>query len=152
MQLTIENKTITYDLAMQLINIAIDHAKLLDLSICIAIVDTSGNPIAFAKMDDACLIGIGTAQGKAYTAARSGLNTREFLDYLNENQVCLSSLHNEKLVLIPGGFPIYYQEKLIGGIGIGGGTGKQDEECVQIALKKMNLEPESAAILQNLQA
>ncbi|MDP3560969.1 MAG: heme-binding protein [Legionellaceae bacterium] len=78
---------------------------------------------------------MGTSQGKAYTAAISGLNTRDFLAYLNENDVSLSTLKDEKLTLIAGGLPIFYQEKLIGGIGIGGGTGKQDEECAQIVLK-----------------
>ncbi len=134
MKLILENKTISYDLAIQLVRSAMDCAKNLKLAICVAIVDTTGHLISFAKMDEACLIGIGTAQGKAYTAARSGLSTREFLHYLNENEVCINSLQDEKLVLIPGGFPIHYQETLIGGIGIGGGTGKQDEECAQFAL------------------
>lgn len=137
MQLTIENKFITYSLATLLVQAAIEHAKTLNLSICVAIVDPTGHLISFARMDDACLIGIGTAQGKAYTAARSGLNTREFLEYLNENQVCLSSLQDEKLVLIAGGFPIHHQGVLIGGIGVGGGTGKQDEACAQAALNAM---------------
>lgn len=140
MQLTIEKKFMTYELASRLIQAAIEHAKTLDISICVAIVDPTGHLIAFSKMDDCCLIGIGTSQGKAYTAARSGLNTREFLAYLNENEVCLSSLQDEKLVLIAGGIPIVHQEILIGGIGIGGGTGKQDEQCAQYALKELPLQ------------
>lgn len=135
MQLTIEKKLITYDLATRLVQVAMEHAKTLDISICVAVVDPTGHLIAFGKMDDGCLIGIGTAQGKAYTAARSGLSTREFLEYLNANEVCINSLQDEKLVLIAGGHPIFYQETLIGAIGIGGGTGKQDEECAQTALK-----------------
>ncbi|MDP3561381.1 MAG: heme-binding protein [Legionellaceae bacterium] len=135
MQITIEKKCATYELASRLIQAAIEHAKTLDISICVAIVDPTGHLIAFAKMDDCCLIGIGTAQGKAYTAARSGLNTRDFLAYLNENEVNISSLQEEKLVIIAGGLPILYQGALIGGIGIGGGTGAQDEECAQHALK-----------------
>lgn len=137
MQITIEQKQITYELASSLINAAIEHAKTLNLSICTAIVDPSGELIAFAKMDNCCLIGIGTAQGKAYTAARSGLSTRDFLAYLKENEVDLNSLKKENLVIIPGGLPILYQDALIGGIGIGGGTGEQDEECAQNALKKL---------------
>jgi glc operon protein GlcG len=139
MSLTIEKSFITYEWASKLTQAAIDHATTLGLSICVAVVDSVGNLIAFARMDDCCLIGIGTAQGKAYTAARSGLNTREFLIYLKENEVSLTSLQDEKLMLIAGGLPILYQEKLIGGIGIGGGTGKQDEECAQIALQSLVL-------------
>ena len=94
--------------------------------------------MSFSRMDECNLIGIGTSQGKAYTAAMSGLNTRFFLSYLNENDVSLTSLNDEKLTLIAGGLPIFYQNKLIGGIGIGGGTGKQDEECAQMALNTIN--------------
>ena len=139
MSLTIEKSFITYEWATKLIQAAIDHARTLNLSICVAIVDSVGNLIAFARMDECCLIGIGTAQGKAYTAARSGLNTCEFLAYLNENEVPLASLQDEKLILIAGGLPILYQDKLIGGIGIGGGTGKQDEECARMALQSLVL-------------
>ncbi len=137
MQPTLEKSFITYDLASNLVKAAIDHAKKLDISISVTVVDPVGNLVAFAKMDDCCLIGIGTAQGKACTAARSGLNTVDFLHYLKENEVCISSLQEEKLVLIAGGLPILYQGKLIGGIGIGGATGAQDEECAQMALASM---------------
>lgn len=135
MQITIEQKQVTYELASALIHAAIEHAKTMNLSICTAIVDPSGELIAFARMDHCCLIGIGTAQGKASTAARSGLSTRDFLVYLRENEVDFNSLQRENLVIIAGGFPIFYQGALIGGIGIGGGTSEQDEECAKNALK-----------------
>lgn len=138
MKIFSEKKIVTYELASALINAAIEHAKLLSLKVSVAIVDAMGNLTAFAKMDDCCLIGIGTAQGKAYTAARSGLNTHDFLAYLDENEVPLASLQDEKLVLIRGGLPILYEETVIGGIGIGGGTGKQDEECAQVALRSLS--------------
>ena len=59
--MTIEKSFITYEWATKLIQAAIDHARPLNLSICVAIVDSVGNLIAFARMDDCCLIGIGTA-------------------------------------------------------------------------------------------
>ena len=138
MQFIIEKSFITSELAFALAQSAIAHAQSLQLSISVAIVDAVGNLVSFSRMDECNLIGIGTSQGKAYTAAMSGLNTRFFLSYLNENDVSLTSLNDEKLTLIAGGLPIFYQNKLIGGIGIGGGTGKQDEECAQMALNTIN--------------
>lgn len=135
MQFTIEKPFITYDLASALTQSAIAHANTLHIAICVAIVDPVGNLVSFSKMDACNLIGISTSQGKAYTAAMSGLNTRDFLSYLHENEVPLISLKDEKLTLITGGLPVFYQNNLIGGIGIGGGTGEQDEACAQIALK-----------------
>ena len=139
MQFTIEKPFITYELAYALTQSAIAHAKTLQIAICVAIVDPIGDLVSFSKMDECNLIGISTSQGKAYTAAMSGLNTRDFLSYLQENEVPLISLKDEKLTLITGGLPIFYQDNLIGGIGIGGGTGEQDEACAQIALKAINL-------------
>ena len=137
MQFTIEKPFITYELAYALTQSAIAHAKTLHIAICVAIVDPVGNLVSFSKMDECNLIGISTSQGKAYTAAMSGLNTRDFLSYLHENEVPLTSLKDEKLTLITGGLPVFYQDNLIGGIG--GGTGEQDEACAQIALQAINL-------------
>ena len=137
MKMTLEKSFISYDVAESLIKPAIAHAKELNIAIAVAVVDPTGHLVAFAKMDETCLIAIGVAQGKAYTAARSGLNTRDFTNYLKENDVDPATLQAENLVLIPGGLPIMYQGKLIGGIGIGGGTGVQDEECAAAALKML---------------
>ena len=85
MQFTIEKPFITYELASVLTLSAIAHAKTIQVSICVAIVDPVGNLVSFSKMDECNLIGISTSQGKAYTAAMSGLNTRDFLSYLHDS-------------------------------------------------------------------
>lgn len=113
------------------------HAKTINLAITVAVVDSYGNLVAFARMDNANLIGIGSSQGKAFTAARSTLNTRHFAHYLQVNEVDIGSLKDENLVPIAGGLPITYQGKLIGGIGIGGGTAEQDEACAFAAIKEL---------------
>ncbi len=131
----VEQSVISYELAELLIKESIKHAQFINLAISVSIVDSVGNLVAFARMDNANLIGVGTSQGKAFTAARSGLNTRQFADFLKSHQIELESLKNENLLPIPGGIPIFFHEKLIGGIGIGGGTGEQDESCARAALE-----------------
>lgn len=49
MNYTLDQKLITYALATQLIDSAIEHAKSLQLAISVAIVDPFGELIAFAK-------------------------------------------------------------------------------------------------------
>jgi uncharacterized protein GlcG (DUF336 family) len=134
MQYTITKKFITQELAAALIQKAIDHAKSINLSISVAIVDMVGNLVAFVRMDNANLISIGSSQGKAFTAAKSTLSTKAFADFLKANQADIASLKNENLVPIAGGLPIIYKGEIIGGIGIGGGSGEQDETCAKIAL------------------
>lgn len=132
---TFEKSFITYELAHKLIHAAIAHAKKINLAISVAIVDSIGNLVAFARMDGCYLIAIGTSQGKAFTAARNGLKTCELKAFFETNHVCISSLKDENLVLIGGGLPIFYQNQIIGGIGIGGGTAAQDEACAEAALE-----------------
>lgn len=65
MQITLEKKPVTCELASFLISAAIKYASTINLSICAAVVDPAGELAAFAKMDNCCLIAVGTAQGKS---------------------------------------------------------------------------------------
>ncbi|WP_081621094.1 heme-binding protein [Legionella shakespearei] len=53
MQITINKKHITYEIASKLIQAAIDHANKINLSISAAVTDPSVNLIAFTRMDNA---------------------------------------------------------------------------------------------------
>ena len=44
-------------------------------------------------------------------------------------------VHTPKLVIFGGGFPIKVDGKVIGGIGVSGGSAEQDELCCEAALK-----------------
>lgn len=136
---TVEKSFITYSLATELIKVALSQAQHLNISISVAITDPVGNLVAFARMDNCCLIGIGLAQSKAYTAARSGLNTTDFKNYLDNEKVCMHSMAQEQIAVIQGGLPIMHQGKLIGGIGVAGSTGTLDEQCAKAALTAHNL-------------
>jgi len=107
MKYTLEKSLISYDFAAALIKKALEHAQDIQLPISVAIVDSIGNLVAFARMDDASLISIGTSKGKAFTAARGGLDTEGLADFLKANNVDTLSLQDEKLVLIGGGSPLF---------------------------------------------
>lgn len=134
MILSFQQTFISYELAAALVKAALDYAKKAELTISVAIVDPVGDLVAFARMDTSCVIGVKLSQTKAYTAARSGLSTTEFAAYLNKNQVPLESLHQENLALIQGGHPIIYNNQVVGGIGVCGDTGQNDDLCAQAAL------------------
>lgn len=108
MILSFQQSCISYELAIALTKAALDHAKKISVTISVAIVDPVGDLVAFARMDTSCVIGVKLSQSKAYTAARSGLSTTEFAQYLSDNKVPLESLHQENLALIQGGHPIIY--------------------------------------------
>ena len=91
----------------------------------IAVVDTHGELVHFARMDGAQLGSIGVSQGKARTAARFRRETRAFYNAFETGHPYVATL-DPTLVASPGGFPLVEGGKLIGAVGCSGGTGDQD--------------------------
>jgi uncharacterized protein GlcG (DUF336 family) len=91
----------------------------------IAVVDTNGELVHFARMDGAQIGSIGVSQGKARTAARFRRETRIFYNLYETGHPYISTL-DPTLVASPGGFPLVEGGKVIGAIGCSGGTGDQD--------------------------
>ena len=91
----------------------------------IAVVDTHGELVHFARMDGAQLASINISQGKARTAARFRRESRAFYNAFETGHPYVSTL-DPTLIASPGGFPLIEGGKLIGAIGCSGGTGDQD--------------------------
>ncbi len=91
----------------------------------IAVVDTHGDLVAFARMDGAQLASISISQGKARTAARFRRESRVFYNAFEAGHGYVATL-DPTLIASPGGWPLVDGGKLIGAIGCAGGTGDQD--------------------------
>ncbi|HEV2976400.1 MAG TPA: heme-binding protein [Casimicrobiaceae bacterium] len=91
----------------------------------IAVVDTHGDLVAFARMDGAQLASINISQGKARTAARYRRESRAFYNAYETGHPYVATL-DSTLIASPGGWPLIENGKLIGAIGCSGGTGDQD--------------------------
>jgi uncharacterized protein GlcG (DUF336 family) len=102
---------LTIDGAMKLLNAAMAKAREMNVPQCIAIVDAGGHLLAFARMDGAFALSVDTALRKAQTAASYGIPTGDI-----------------------AGIPIIVDGHVIGGIGIGSGTGEQDKEIAKAAV------------------
>jgi glc operon protein GlcG len=91
----------------------------------IAVVDTHGDLVAFARMDGAQLASINISQGKARTAARYRRESRVFYNAFETGHGYVTTL-DPTLIASPGGWPLVEGGKLVGAIGCSGGTGDQD--------------------------
>jgi len=91
----------------------------------IAVVDTHGDLVHFARMDGAQFASGPISIGKARTAARFRRESRLFYSLYETGHPYVSTL-DPTLVASPGGFPLVQDGKLIGAIGCSGGTGDQD--------------------------
>lgn len=105
----------------------------------IAIVDDGGNLKLFRRMDNSFLISISVATLKAGTSAGLPFPTRlvgELAYGKDGNPGTLPGIAEiPGVAAFPGGLPIITSDgQHIGGVGVSGATGDQDEECSQAGL------------------
>ena len=87
----------------------------------VAVCDKDGFLVLFHKLDGAKLLTINLTPNKAYTAARMGVSTADFLLRLQRENLNIAYFADDQFVAMPGGVPIYNdQQQLIGAVGIGG--------------------------------
>lgn len=98
---------------------------------CIVIADTSAVVLASLRMAGARVLSMRSATAKAMTAASTG-NASGALPEAVRLAIGLAS--DGTMTGLPGGLPIRFGGVLLGGIGIGSGTGAQDEEVARAAL------------------
>jgi uncharacterized protein GlcG (DUF336 family) len=91
----------------------------------VAVVDSGGNLVLFARMDGAQLASVAIAEHKARAAAKFRRPTRVFEEAVQKGLVYTTTL--DDVVASRGGIPLIEDGKLIGAIGCSGGTGSQDE-------------------------
>ncbi|CAO2651243.1 Nn.00g095400.m01.CDS01 [Neocucurbitaria sp. VM-36] len=118
--------------AQTIITAAIKNATALNVPQNIAVVDPSGLLVAFLRMDNAYPGSIDISTKKARTAVLfNGLSSAGLYDASQPGQSLYGIEEtNGGLVVFGGGLPVYYDGKLIGGVGVSGGTVPQD---VQVA-------------------
>jgi glc operon protein GlcG len=122
---------LTYEGAQTLLAAAIAHAAAMGVPQCIAVVDDGCNLLAFARMDGARVLSIKSAQRKAMTAAATGKPTG---DIHRDIELKLAIATDGAMVNLMGGLPIVVDGQVIGGIGVGSGSGEQDREVANAAL------------------
>ena len=108
-----------------------DAATSLNVPQCIAIVDEGCNLLAFIRMDGARVLSIDSATRKAMTAA----TTRQPTDQLPADKApALAAATDGRMTNLLGGLPLVVHGHVVGGIGVGSGTGEQDLEIAKAAV------------------
>jgi len=87
-------------------------------------------------MDGAALGAMTLAVDKAYTAVLWQTPTGEFMASTQPGGVDwgFNTTTGGRVVVYAGGLPLWEDGRLVGGIGVSGGTGEQDEACASAAV------------------
>lgn len=99
-----------------------------------AIVDASGELVYFDKIDGTQAASNDIAIDKARSSARFKRPTKSFQDAIEKGGAELRLLGLRGVVPAEGGIPIVMGGKLVGAIGVSGGTGAQDQQCANAGL------------------
>ena len=129
--------TLTLGGARRALEGALDHACAIGVAVCIAVSDNAGHLLAFARMDGAPLLSMSLAQDKAYTvAAFGGLATHEWFGLIKDEPPLLHGIvKTDRLIVFGGGVPVRVDGRLVGAVGVSGGSAEQDRAVADAGAK-----------------
>ena len=118
---------LTDELCDKLCAAARDKSREIGIDISFAISDENGLPRAYRRYGEALVLSITLAPGKAYIAAVTQCKTRDVAAAAAEGASLMGIQTNgPRITLVAGGYPLFVDGKIAGGIGVGGGTEEQD--------------------------
>lgn len=100
-------------------------------AMAVAIVDPAGDLVYFERMDTTQLGSVTVAVDKARSAARFKRPTKAFQEMLAAGGDGLRVFGINGAVPVDGGVPIVIDGKIVGAIGVSGGTSAQDGQCAR---------------------
>lgn len=111
-------------------------AEEMGVPIVFSVVDAGGNLTYFERMEDSLLASMDISVNKAYTANALKMSTDKVTDLAKEDGALFGiQFTNEgRIVTFGGGYPLIVEGKVVGGIGVSGGTADQDIAIAQSAL------------------
>jgi glc operon protein GlcG len=128
------NQTIDYSEAKQIIDVIVQKALQMKKAAVIAVADSHGELIAFARMDGAPISSIRIAANKAWTAARERKPTKDIGDKVRhpEKGHDIAYYGDPRFVGWGGGIPLWSDSEVIGGIGVSGLSSLEDIELATL--------------------
>jgi len=116
---------ISLEKAQAAVGAAVAEANKRGWQLNVAVVDSGGNLVTFARMDGAQLASIAISEHKARVAAKYRRPTKAFEEAVQKGVNILLTL--DDVIASRGGIPLVEDGKIIGAIGCSGATGSQDE-------------------------
>src|SRR5262250_1583806 len=117
---------------------AVAEARKNGWTMAVAVTDPAGELVYFEKMDGTQTGSVTVAIAKSRSAALFKRSTKTFQDTLAGGGEGLRVLKLENAVPVEGGLPLIVGGKIIGAIGLSGGTSQQDGQCAQAGANALN--------------
>jgi len=124
------------DLALTMTSAARARATELGALLSVAVVDAGGHLVAFIRMDGAEIAGPILARDKAYTAVAHRCPTDELTELVSPGAALagMNSADGGRYIAFGGGLPLWSGNRVVGGVGVSGGTAEQDVDAAHCAV------------------
>jgi uncharacterized protein GlcG (DUF336 family) len=119
--------------ARRIIAAAEEKAREIGQPMNIAVADSGGNLVAFARMEKAWLGSIDIAIKKAWTARAFDIETKQLaeLSQSGDQFFGIHASNDGKVMIFAGGVPLKRGNEVVGAVGVSGGLGKQDQAVAE---------------------
>jgi len=99
----------------------------------IAVADEGGNLVAHVRMDAAWLGSIDISINKAFTARAFDISTKDLSGPSQPGQQFygIHASNHGRIMIFAGGIPLKRDGKIVGAIGVSGGSGEQDQTVAE---------------------
>lgn len=118
----------TLELARRIAKRVEEKAKEMGVKPVVAISNTGARPVLVECTDDSYIASYDVALSKAYTvvALKMPTKTLKTLAQPGESLYGIQFTNQGQIVVFGGGVPLVYRGKIIGGLGVSGGSEEQD--------------------------
>jgi uncharacterized protein GlcG (DUF336 family) len=103
----------------------------------IAVADAGGNLVAHVRMDNAWIGSIDISIKKAWTSRAFDITTKDLAEHSQSGDQFfgINASNGGKVMIFAGGIPIKKGKKVVGSIGVSGGSGEQDHAVAEAGAK-----------------
>src|ERR1700758_3399978 len=124
---------VTLEDARRVIAAAEKKAKEIGQPMNIAVADEGGNLVSHVRMDGAWLGSIDISINKAFTARAFDISTKDLATH-SQSGGQFFGIHVSnygRVMIFAGGIPLKKSGKVVGAIGVSGGSGEQDQTVAE---------------------
>lgn len=119
--------------ARQIIAAAEKKAAEIGQPMNIAVADVGGNLVAHVRMDDAWLGSVDISIKKAWTSRAFDIATKDLAEHSQSGGQFfgINASNDGKVMIFAGGIPLKQNGRVVGAIGVSGGSGEQDHTVAE---------------------
>jgi uncharacterized protein GlcG (DUF336 family) len=128
---------VTLEEARKVIAAAEKKAAEIEQPMNIAVVDEGGNLVSHDRMDGAWIGSIDISISKAFTSRAFDISTKDLAQHAQSGGQFfgIHVSNHGRVMVFAGGIPLTRGGKVVGGVGVSGGSGEQDHAVAEAGAK-----------------